>query len=316
MNRAKVGEVPRCSLAELPEGAVHAQYGTGGGSLWDEDEMEERMIAGSDDQSPAQRAVRAAAEVGELSSAFATPPRPPVPLVGLQHLTPDNLDETSTEGRIFKLERRLKRNLPNHLRASLESQLKDLKYERDHPGESVSGSPAACRANQEASSARKSALNTGARRKVGTVAFEEPHAHANTGDQVKKKTKKVNKAAPVIQHPQTMHRMQDWKAELDRRIREQQELDAQSSKGANQDGGGWLGSGGIGGSNKMLEAMAVIGSELQPAEDSPLLSLGKALSDSLSHLTSMLGQEAGDQEQPPASTSPPALPPQTFSRRL
>ena len=108
--------------------------------------------------------------------------------------------------------------------------------------------------------------------------------------------------------------LQDWKAELDRRIREQQELDAHASKGVEQEGG-WL-SGGIGGSNQMLEAMAVRGGELRPAEDSPLVSLGKAFSESLSNLTSMLGQEAGHQEHLPASTSPRALPPQTFSRRL
>ena len=149
----------------------------------------------------------------------------------------------------------------------------------------MSTSPAARR--DQASATKKSALNTGARRKVGAVAFEDSTpTQTDAGKQTIKKTKKVNKAAPVIQHPQTMHRMQDWKAELDRRIREQQELDAQASH-SSEASGGLLGSSGRGSSNQMLEAIAAIGSELQPT-DSPLASLGKAFTESLSSLTSLL----------------------------
>lgn len=236
-------------------------------------------------------------------------------VVGLQHLTPDNLDETSVEGKIFRLERKLKRNLPNDVRIVLENQLTSLKYERDHPGDSVSTSPAARR--DQASATKKSALNTGARRKVGAVAFEDSTpTQTDAGKQTIKKTKRVNKAAPVIQHPQTMHRMQDWKAELDRRIREQQELDAQASH-SSEASGGLLGSSGrgSGGSNQMLEAIAAIGSELQPT-DSPLASLGKAFTESLSSLTSLLGKDAESEEQEDSASDVPALPPQTFSRRL
>ena len=109
---------------------------------------------------------------------------------------------------------------PNDIRRALERQLQDLRYERDHGSETVSASPAAQGA-RAMGSAKKSALNTGARRKVGNVNFEEAATASEDSPATTKKTKKVNRAAPVIQHPQTMHRMQDWKAELDRRIREQ-----------------------------------------------------------------------------------------------
>jgi hypothetical protein len=234
----------------------------------------------------------------------------PVQVVGLRAegghaLTPDNLQDTSVEGRIFRLERKLKRNLPNEMRFALESQLNDLKYERDRPA-----------ARQgEISSTKKSALHTGARRKVGAVAFEDSPAQADAGEQTTKKTKKVNKAAPVIQHPQTMHRMQDWKAELDRRIREQQELDAQATDSGEAGGGGLWGNSEGRGSNQMLDAIAAIGSELQPAHN-PLASLGKAFTESLSNLTSLLGKDGDGEEEEHRPLEVPALPPQTFSRRL
>jgi hypothetical protein len=164
--------------------------------------------------------------------------------------------------------------------------------------------------------AKKSALNTGARRKVlGSVSFGSVEENGESEDKAaefKKKTKKVNKAAPVIQHPKTMGRMQDFKAELDRRIREQQAIDAQAVK--TEESPGWLG----GGSNQMFDAFKVIGSELQPAQDSPLGSLGKAFADSFSNISSLLGPSSAEQA-PNRSESPihtPALPAQTFSRRL
>ena len=235
----------------------------------------------------------------------------PLQVVGLRAegghaLTPDNLDDTSVEGRIFRLERKLKRNVPNDMRVALERQLKDLKYERDRPAARRS----------EISSTKKSALHTGARRKVGAVAFEDsPAPQADEGEQTTKKTKKVNKAAPVIQHPQTMHRMQDWKAELDRRIREQQALDAQASDCGEAGSGGLWGNSEGRGSNQMLDAIATIGSELQPTQN-PLASLGKAFTESLSNLTWLVSKDAdgGEDEHEPRDV--PALPPQTFSRRL
>lgn len=168
--------------------------------------------------------------------------------------------------------------------------------------------------------AKKSALNTGARRKVlGSVSFggvEENVDFESKAAEAKKKTKRVNKAAPVVEHPKTMGRMQDFKAELDRRIREQQAIDAQAihaqAATKTDESPAWLG----GGSNQMLDAFKVIGSELQPAKDSTLGSLGKALSDSLSNLTSMLGPQSADQPRPESPVHTPVLPAQTFSRRL
>jgi len=119
-----------------------------------------------------------------------------------------------------------------------------------------------------------------------------------------------------MQHPATMHRMQDWNAELNKRIREQQEIDAQSSANS-QVSRGWFGGGGGGESNQILDAFKVIGSELQPEKDSPLHTLGKAFSDSLSNLSSMLTtQDKAKEADSPLHSPGRGLPPQTFSRRL
>jgi hypothetical protein len=321
MHRA--GDVPKCSLEELR--ALREAEGSGQKAEYvpeedyDSEELDEvepdaeRINAAL---SPAHRraALRQAMDqhLVEPKGHNFTPPKPPVPVIGLKHLTPDNLDETSVEGRIFKLERRLKRNLPNEMRRALESQLEDLQYERDHP-EACESLSEACRPTSPGPCMMKSALNTGARRKVVNVMFEEPaSADPDTGPGRKKTLKKVNKAAPVIQHPQTMHRMQDWKAELDRRIREQEEIDAEA--GESKEGGGWLGTGGQ--ANQILDAFKVIGSELQPDKDSPLSSLSRAVNDSFSKFTSLLGADSQGQASPAPPRHSGPLPSQTFSRRL
>jgi hypothetical protein len=211
-------EVPKCSIEEQKDSDklvadffLHQEEGAQYDS--DElDEIEQRVIMGDINAlSPAHRRM-ANASAASLHGRSTQPrlfsPPPYVPVVGLKQLTPDNLDDNSLDGRIFKLERRLKRNLPNDIRRMLSNQLKNLVDERDHPEEFKSPG------------AKKSALNTGgARRKVGAVSFGDalPENDNLEDDEVpadvKKKTKKINRAAPVIQHPHTMHRF-----DLDKKV--------------------------------------------------------------------------------------------------
>jgi len=68
----------------------------------------------------------------------------------------------------------------------------------------------------------------GARRKVGALEPGSSPARDPEGPPTKEKKKKlVNRAAPgPPAHPATMNRMQGWKEELDRRIKEQERLNA------------------------------------------------------------------------------------------
>ena len=100
--------------------------------------------------------------------------------------------------------------------------------------------------------------------------------------------------------------MQDWKAELDRRIREQQEIDARAHKSEDN---AWLG-----GDSKVLEALKVIACELEPMGKG----VTKGFSDAFSNLnlTSMLGPQNNEPHRPSSPIPDGALPRQTLSRRL
>eukprot|EP00960_Hanusia_phi_P035415 751696-Hanusia_phi.AAC.5 len=122
-----------------------------------------------------------------------------------------NSDLDASEVAIAKIERRLKKNIPNDERKKLEAEKESLltrKKQETAPGETPN-MPA--RAGQ-------------IRRKVGSVAIpaEEVQEEKKSG------RSKVAPAPPA--HPKTMARMKDWKRELERRMLEQDQLDKPKSK--------------------------------------------------------------------------------------
>lgn len=173
----------------------------------------------------------------------------------------------SPDDQISRLEKRLKKNLPNDVRAALESELAALKRQRERPAQ------------------RDSPVAGGARRKIGASAPDQPESPPEEAPQ----KKYHNKAAPVNLHPKTITRMADWQNELDRRIREQEEL------------------------NK-----ASIGKSSSDPEN-PLESIQKAVETMVNGIASVLGLQGESNKntrEDSAKLERPVLPPQTFSRRL
>ena len=168
---------------------------------------------------------------------------------------------------ISRLEKKLKKNLPNEVRLSLESELAALKRQRDQPQCDVSPG--------------------NARRKIGSNAPLGDGIDLPTEEVPKKKY--YNKAAPVNLHPKTITRMADWQNELDRRIREQEELDKK---------------------NRF---------EKDSSDSSnPLESIQKAMEAVVNSIANVLGikDEAVKNDDQAMPQDRPVLPPQTFSRRL
>jgi hypothetical protein len=188
----------------------------------------------------------------EIDAAFG----PPVPQTG------------SPDDQVSRLEKRLKKNLPNEIRASLESELAALKRQRDKPNQ------------------KDSPVAGGARRKIGANGPDQPDS---PGEDITTK-KYYNKAAPVNMHPKTITRMADWQNELDRRIREQEELNKMQSPG-----------------------------KIQSDPENPLESIKQVVESMVNGLASALGLKEEpkiDAKNHDPKSERPVLPPQTFSRRL
>jgi hypothetical protein len=170
------------------------------------------------------------------------------------------------EEQIIRLEKRLKKNLPNDVRLRIEDELAALRRHRDKRDKF----PVAV---------------GGARRKIGDCA-----PGADKPDLAPEKAKKYfNKSAPVNLHPKTITRMADWQSELDKRMRDQEDL------------------------NKMNAANA------SNASDHPLESFQKVVESVVNGIASALGMKEEKSEKVERDELPqerPVLPPQTFSRRL
>jgi hypothetical protein len=170
------------------------------------------------------------------------------------------------EEQITRLEKRLKKNLPSEIRLRVEAELAALRKQREKRDKSP-------------------VPVGGARRKIGDCA-----PGTDKPDSSPEKTKQYyNKAAPVNLHPKTITRMADWQNELDKRMREQEEL------------------------NKMNFANA------SNTSDNPLESFQKAIESVVIGIASELGLKVDNSEKEERDELPqerPVLPPQTFSRRL
>ena len=170
------------------------------------------------------------------------------------------------EEQIIRLEKRLKKNIPSEIRLRVEAELTALRKQ----GDKCDKSPVAV---------------GGARRKIGDCA-----PGADKPDPPSEKIKKsFNKAAPVNLHPKTITRMADWQNELDKRLRDQEELNKIHSEKASN------------------------------TSEDPLVSFQKVVESVVNGIASALGMKEGNSEKEERDVSPqerPLLPPQTFSRRL
>jgi hypothetical protein len=170
------------------------------------------------------------------------------------------------EEQIVRLEKRLKKNLPSEVRLRVEAELAALRNQRGKRDKS----PVAV---------------GGARRKIGDCA-----PGTDKPDLPSEKTKKYyNKAAPVNLHPKTITRMADWQNELDKRMREQEEL------------------------NKINASNA------RSTSENPLESFQKVVESVVNGIASALGMKEENSKKEERDVMPqarPVLPPQTFSRRL
>jgi len=226
----------------------------------------------------------------------------PHPAAGVQGLLSPILDDESLEGKIARVEKRLKKNLPAATRAEYEKELEALQVARREGKSAVSEPPGSSNIGEAADRQLR-----GARRKVGMDApLQEDGVQEEAADlddeeeELVKVTRKVNKAAPKVQHPQTIARMADWKGELQRRIQEQQDMDGRATTTPTAPAG-------IAGFSLPLLGGA-------GETDSPLGKVHSALDGWVGDVVNALG--LGKQEPDETCTPPQPLPPQTFSRRL
>ena len=102
-----------------------------------------------------------------------------------------------------------------------------------------------------------------------------------------------------------MARMQDWKGELERRIREQKELDASKGISSKEQ------------PLSPLFGLPFLGGELgggQAYQDSPMGKIQEAVEGLVGGVAGVLG--LGNAAKQDSLPEPSVLPPQTFSRRL
>ncbi len=214
----------------------------------------------------------------------------------------DVFDDNSLEGQIARLEKRLRKNLPHDARAKLELELENLQDQK-----------AMADAGAEQASQNRKEDKAPARRKPGSAAMQGPDEVVEAPKQ-EKKTKRVNRAAPKVQHPQTMARMQDWRKELDRRIKEQEAIDAKNAPPQGQEA--WFNlSAWVGDSPEKEQAKRRSGGSTAAAEGNPLAALQGAASAVVEALAGALGLQEPEPSPEPLPQARP-LPKQTFSRRL
>ncbi|EKX47546.1 hypothetical protein GUITHDRAFT_106533 [Guillardia theta CCMP2712] len=153
--------------------------------------------------------VTIAEEVLELGSSEAS--SPVIKKFGVSSPSSTNADMDEGTIAIAKIERRLKKNIPNDERKKLEAEKESLLSRRNRgtaPGETP---------NMPARSGQ-------VRRKVGNVAM-----HVEESQEGKKDKRSKAAAAPPA-HPKTMARMKDWKREIERRMIEQEQIDSSTTK--------------------------------------------------------------------------------------
>ena len=189
--------------------------------------------------------------------------------------------------RIGRLEKRLKKNLPNLVRTNLEAELETLKQARRS-----GGTP-----RKQAHDVGAKAAGGGARRKPGTG--NAPGDTIAARDDSPPKKHYQNKEAPRNLHPKTITRMADWQQELEKRIAEQEQLNKANLKDDSNH-------------QPNHDPFQAIHQALQGLVDNSVVQ------DLVGNVTKALGigEQAAVSQEATHAQDAPILPAQTFSRRL